>query len=459
MSAAEESKPVSTSGDEELIEEEIIEHEEEVVEEEVVEEDVHESTAENGKETDIEETPPSDSKDEDVNEPGVEETQEKGDEDGDEEAPTSPPDQVTTSGAEPSTDKGKTSCLCCAGKVFCVLLMLLLLAFLIVYGVRLGTGNEKHEAGAFMSDSCKAGSNSTSSISAITFNSYLIYCLGDIFHCEEESKRALRVKKITDWFKDRDEDVVFFQEVWSFHGELKEGMRDAGYCNYVTTTEQYGSGLAIFSKFPIMDYDFRDWFDAFGIGEGLAPDPTNLEVFVGDKGVLYAKIQKDRDTTVNLFNVHTNSDTSDDAHDVRIKQYDITREFVESKSIQPSELVILAGDFNEDKNCRENICEIREPVCTDRAYYKDMLNVLDAGEPALVSDQTFTYDTTVNKILQDKYKENDCPFRRLRLDYMLYSRNHLIPTPTSSCEIILAMDSDENELSDHFPLSCVFDYE
>ena len=123
--------------------------------------------------------------------------------------------------------------------------------------------------------------------------------------------------EIAKWFSEREEDVVLFQEVWSFHDELRDGMSNAGYCHYIISTRSAGSGLAIFSKYPIIKQDYRDWFDAFGKGESMSPELSNFEAFFADKGVLYATILK-VDTPIHVFNMHTNSDTNGDYHDVRV---------------------------------------------------------------------------------------------------------------------------------------------
>jgi exonuclease III len=86
--------------------------------------------------------------------------------------------------------------------------------------------------------------------------------------CQDDAKKAARVPMITDWFGNCDKDVVVFQEAFSFDQELKRGMIAAGFCHYVTTTKgTRGSGLAIYSKSPIVYTNFVDWFDTFGPGE------------------------------------------------------------------------------------------------------------------------------------------------------------------------------------------------
>lgn len=334
----------------------------------------------------------------------------------------------------------------------CCLVFLTILSLLIAYGVRLGTGDEAHTSATL--NTCREGTSSASTLKIITYNLFLIYCIPTAL-CQETSAREARVKEIATWFQDSDWDVVLLQEIWSLHDLVRDGMTNAGYCHYVMTERKNGSGLAIFSKYPIVEHDFIDWYDAFGAGEGAAPNPFNLEAYVSDKGVMYAKVDKDGNN-IHVFNMHTNSDTSGDNHDIRVMQYNKVRTFVDSKEIPSNELVLLGGDFNEDYNCRMEGCG--EPKCEDKAYYNEMIEIMAAGEVDLLSNQTFTYDTESNSLLKDLYVGADCEYYRYLLDYIFYSENHLTAVNTSYCEILKPVDFYSGiELSDHYPVSCTYD--
>ena len=144
----------------------------------------------------------------------------------------------------------------------CCLLVTIVVSLLIAYGVRLGTDDEVHTQGTL--GTCRETTTDATTIKVMTLNTFLINCLPGVT-CQEEVPREARVRDITTWFEDRDEDVVLFQEVWSYHDVLRDGMAEAGFCHYVMTERSSGSGLAIFSKHPIENADFSDWFDAFGM--------------------------------------------------------------------------------------------------------------------------------------------------------------------------------------------------
>ena len=60
----------------------------------------------------------------------------------------------------------------------------------------------------------------------------------------------------------------------------------------------------------------------------------------------------------------------------------IVRDFVDLKDIPSTELVLLGGDFNEDKDCRSNTCNETEAKCEDQAYYNEMIEILSADTPS-----------------------------------------------------------------------------
>eukprot|EP00594_Rhizosolenia_setigera_P006892 CAMPEP_0178945060 /NCGR_PEP_ID=MMETSP0789-20121207/3516_1 /TAXON_ID=3005 /ORGANISM="Rhizosolenia setigera, Strain CCMP 1694" /LENGTH=280 /DNA_ID=CAMNT_0020624891 /DNA_START=92 /DNA_END=930 /DNA_ORIENTATION=+ len=255
--------------------------------------------------------------------------------------------------------------------------------------------DEKHTLGSSNSDTCSASAvipynnNSTSNdseseLKIMTFNLFLIFCF-PLITCQEAELRQVRVKEITDWFtKNNNKDVVLFQEVFSYHDLLIEGMTNAGYCYYTTTKQKTGSGLAVFSKYPIIEQDFKKWFGA----GSLMPDPLNIEMYGANKGVMYVKIEKpavdsgndsaDKEY-IHLFNLHGSSDSSGDYHETRKLQFGLTKDFVESKQIPSDELVLIGGDFNEDYECRKGNC-YDTAKCENHSYYYSMLEILDAGE-------------------------------------------------------------------------------
>ena len=325
----------------------------------------------------------------------------------------------------------------------------------VILGLKLGT-NEVHTSATL--GVCANSTQDISTIKVLTFNTFLISCLpkGIVstkfpeVKCQNEDEREVRVQEIVNWFATRYEDIVLLQEVWSFHDELRNGMSDAGYCHYIMTEETIGSGLAIFSKHPIdqqhinKDEQYVSWLNGI-----ISATPTDVESAA--KGVLYANITKDGHN-IHVFNMHTTSDSFGDNNDIRVEQFNIVKDFVDSKDIPSNELVLLGGDFNEDKDCRTNTCNGTDAKCTNQTYYSEMIEILSADTPTYKGD-SFTYDTEQNTLLKGLYSGEDCDYYRYTLDYILYSKKHMIPSEESSCEVVF---SDGIDLSDHLPVSCIY---
>ena len=327
-------------------------------------------------------------------------------------------------------------------------------------GVVLGLKSDEVHTSATLG-TCANSTQDVSTIKVLTFNTFLISCLPkgldfvEEVRCQNEDEREVRVEEIVNWFATRDDDVILLQEVWSFHDELRNGMSAAGYCHYIMTEETIGSGLAIFSKHPISadesnkNEQYVSWLN------GIAADVESIESAA--KGVLYANITKDGHN-IHVFNMHTLSDSFGDNHDIRVEQFNIVKDFVDSKDIPSTELVLLGGDFNEEKDCSSIACNGTEAYCTNQTYYNEMIEILSADTPSYNGD-SYTYDTEENKLLKGLYSGEECDYYRYTLDYILYSKEHLIPSSdTSSCEVVYPLASDDNgiDLSDHLPVSCIF---
>jgi len=338
-----------------------------------------------------------------------------------------------------------------------ILVCIIAIVLIAVYASRTGVGakDEAHTQGT--QGTCSSGTADTSSIKVMTMNTFMIYCIPGVdkktFRCQEAGARTERAKSIGEWFKDRDEDVVLMQEIWSNHDVIRDGMTGVGFCHYVMTERTSGSCLAIFSKHPISEMFFKDWFAAGEL------DPLNPETYIADKGVLYARVMKDKQP-INIFNMHTNSDSLGDSHDVRLTQFNIVKELVDSKTISTEELVLFGGDMNEDKDCRLMNCD-RQAKCENRTYYSEMLMALSAEDLEISTETTdpWTYNTENNAFLKSLYETSECDQYQYLLDYIFYSIDHLAAKSSSVCEVLNPLSEEGTDLSDHFPLTCVIDFE
>lgn len=324
------------------------------------------------------------------------------------------------------------------------------LTSLLINVVAIGNGEDDISYQSNTLDSCGNGTvDAASTLQVLTLNTFLIPCM-PMVPCQEEHIREERVKEIGIWFQNRTEDIVLMQELWSFHNEIRDGMTSAGYCHHIMAEETYGSGLAIFSKYPIVQKRYAGWFEAFGI--------ENVEA--AGKGVMYAEVVKGVQH-FHLFNLHANSDSFGDNHLIRMVQFKSVREMIDMMQIPSNEVVVLGGDFNEDKDCSMRTCDGDERAkCTPTdTYYKEMVEILSVDTPATTGNHTFTYDTERNDLLKDLYNGTDsCDYHQYTLDYIFFSENHMTPSDSSLCEVLRPVTSDGTDLSDHLPVVCTFEF-
>jgi len=300
---------------------------------------------------------------------------------------------------------------------------------------------------------CKKGS-SPGQLTVMTYNTFLISCFtgGDSdIPCQSPADRAERVGRMMEWVQTRDEDVIVFQELFNSHDEVIEGMVAAGFCHYVISPFEGhgGDGLATFSKYPIGEIDFWDFYDFMGENSestGLQYG-TIYETIMFDKGFMYAEIKKGG-RSHHIYNVHTLSDSVTDMHLRRMGQYLAMREASEGKSA--GDLVLFAGDTNENKY-NEHVGE---------KYYRNMLVELNATEPRTEGDEKYTYDNVKNPLPAIYYPPDDKVYKEL-LDYVLVSNAHLQPSD-SFCEILTPLwpencdGSISCQVSDHYPVTCTY---
>jgi len=263
----------------------------------------------------------------------------------------------------------------------------------------------------------------------LAYNLFLIF---PSKHMGSNPRRAIEIPK---WIKQNgsDYDVVVFSEAWLHPGTVASGMGLAGFCNHVyDKREMNGSGLAIYSKYPIEDYDFFN-FGAYSAGaDSLA-----------DKAVLYVKINKGG-RRYHVFGTHTNAEV--DQFETRVLQYSIIRNFIKSKVIAKDELVLIAGDLNEDRVHQ-----------TDK--YETMLDEVWAEDiPLDTSSGQYSYDGKENILASSDDRE--------ALDHILHMADPDISTtvilPESSCKYIKPkanyLDFINRDLSDHYAIGCTINW-
>ncbi|KAF9916402.1 hypothetical protein BX616_003845, partial [Lobosporangium transversale] len=194
-------------------------------------------------------------------------------------------------------------------------------------------------------------------------------------------------------------------------------------------------GVAIMSKWPIKQKH------QFIFSHGCGWDKLS------NKGFVYAVLDY-KGTNIHVFGTHTQSDDSQcgqgEAASYRAQAMDAWRRFIDSRNIPKNELVIMAGDFNIDRDTNE---------------FKDLLTRLDVHQPTTYKGHAWTYDPKNNQIA----RYNDPNHPQQYLDYVFTDKRHL--AVRSAIQTSLNIQSPQyhlqgvayNEYSDHYPVITVIE--
>jgi endonuclease/exonuclease/phosphatase family metal-dependent hydrolase len=157
--------------------------------------------------------------------------------------------------------------------------------------------------------------------------------------------RTQRIHKIAAYLQRLDAEIICLQESFDVHHRrllyehlgLERYYASGGFAETrkvpLASFDTTG-GLVIFSKFPIIQYEFTP-FNQF--------TPSLIER-IGRKGVLEATIETPYGI-MQVFNIHLHIGKNFLAHNIRVKQL---KSVLERMKAQPNLPIILAGDFNED---------------------------------------------------------------------------------------------------------------
>lgn len=207
------------------------------------------------------------------------------------------------------------------------------------------------------------------------------------------------------------------------------------------------SGVVIFSRWPIEE-QHAYVFHAVRVSKSLD--------FLARKGVVYAKIQVQREQAITLHVFGTHLQASAEEHDIRLLQLDEMRQFIDAFEIPKDEPVILGGDFN--------ISSVNQSRINDLFAHAVAKVTLPEGSIGSISDSTNGYLRLLagadSKISPD-----------ISLDYLLFRTDHLQPVNNPTLQIIklksktpwvgarlLKPDVELTDLSDHYPAIIEFEF-
>lgn len=242
-------------------------------------------------------------------------------------------------------------------------------------------------------------------------------------------------------------DAFGFQEGFDSSGRniLVHAMEKLGVKHFTKMQERWsglrltGSGLFFMSKYPIKKIDmsyYQDPFkDAQGTHAGIKADSSDT---MGDKGVMYARIQKDG-KYYHLYSTHLQT-RERNAH-LRRAQFHRIKRLIDSKKHPKGEPVIIMGDFNIN-SAHPDI---------DKSNYQEYLDFLKILNATDVKTRAGEYPYS-SEFKTDKEKQKYGSDGQ-KIDYMLYLNDHLKPA-----KAYLTVERDLGDLSDHYPIVGHFEF-
>ncbi|MDP5276478.1 endonuclease/exonuclease/phosphatase family protein [Chengkuizengella axinellae] len=218
-----------------------------------------------------------------------------------------------------------------------------------------------------------------------------------------------------------DYNIVLAQEDFNYHDDLIKKVNHP-YLSSHSGTMGFGDGLSRMSNYPITDFKRVDWNDCNGIFDDANDCLT-------PKGFTFARHELSNGVYVDIYNLHADAGGSNDDKATRKKNFQQVLSKIEQWS--DGNAVIVAGDFNSKY---KDEGEVRQ--FTDAGFFDAWADIKNDGR---IPDIGETGDR-IDKII---YRSGD----QLHLSVTDYA------VPNSDF-----LDSDGKQLSDHKPVSALFNY-
>lgn len=225
-------------------------------------------------------------------------------------------------------------------------------------------------------------------------------------------------------------DIVNVQEDFNYHAALYAGDNHP----YRTATSGgagIGDGLNTLSDYAFEDFERVKWNDCTG---------TNC---LTPKGFTLARVRLAEGVFVDLYNVHTNADATDDALAARRANVDQLSDFIQANS--SGNAVIVMGDTNTRyTRSGDNIRTLADENGLTDAW----VQLIKGGTRPTQGADALLCPTTA--------PTNDCEV----VDKILYRGSSLLSLSASryNNEWAAFLDSAGGNLSDHFPHTVDFSY-
>lgn len=225
-------------------------------------------------------------------------------------------------------------------------------------------------------------------------------------------------------------DIVNVQEDFNYHAALYAGDNHP----YRTATSGgagLGDGLNTLSDVPFEDFERVKWNNCTG---------TNC---LTPKGFTLARVRLAEGVFVDLYNVHTNADDTDEAHAARRANVEQLSDFIQANSA--GNAVIVMGDTNTRyTRTGDNIRTLAE----ENGLTDPWVKLVKGGTPPPLGADALLCPTTA--------PTNDCEV----VDKVFYRGSKLLTLDATryNNEWASFLDSAGANLSDHFPHTVDFSY-
>ncbi|ORX90643.1 DNase I-like protein [Basidiobolus meristosporus CBS 931.73] len=293
----------------------------------------------------------------------------------------------------------------------------------------------------------------TSEISVFTLN-----CWGLKFVSE---KRRQRLNAIAQYLAESKYDIVGLQELWVFEDfeSVRRIVSEALPFSRFFHTGVFGAGLAIFSKFPLVN----------GFARPYSLNGNPLKVFQGDwyvaKAVACCHLLHPTAGIIEVYNTHLiaqYSSKDENSYHRAAQGWELTRLIAEA--VKNGNHIIALGDYNSKPDnlvinmlksyggLTDSWDQIHRSRMRDVTYNPNM-NVDD-----IVRMNGLTCDVPSNTFTKRKLKQQmDNQLPGERLDYIFYSQNPYMRCKDSQVCLTELIPGLGCSFSDHFAVTSTFD--
>ncbi|SKB36285.1 Metal-dependent hydrolase, endonuclease/exonuclease/phosphatase family [Parapedobacter luteus] len=227
-------------------------------------------------------------------------------------------------------------------------------------------------------------------------------------------------------------DIVHIQEDFNYNRQLYTGLDSHGFRTKHNGVVPFGDGLNTLSKYPIIESKRVAWRHCSGT-DCLTP-----------KGFMFTRIQLAKHVFIDFYNLHATAEKKPSADYARQQNLRQLSHFIQKQSQENA--IVVMGDFNAHYTYINDDMQqfLQETSLTD-AWVQLMKN-------GIVPKKNLHHQALSNLSIDERTES---------LDKILYRSNHEISLMPVAYRVEAGKFTDPsgNELSDHLPISAVFNWD